>query len=340
MKKKIALITGAAGQDGVYLSRLLIQKNYKVVATSRSISKSSLWRYKKLKIINNKNIVFRKLDITNENSINILIKKYKFNEIYNLAAQSSPQDSFISPVKTFNVIANGSLKILEAVRKYSPKSKIFQASSASIFGEPLTKIQTEKSSLSSTNVYGASKIFSFNITKIYRDVHKLFACSGILFSHESPLRGENFVTKKIIKNLVLIKKNKIKNISLGNIYSKRDFGYVEDYVKAMWMMLQRSKPDDFIISTNKSYSIKKFIELACEEINIDLKWIGSSMNLQGIDKTSKKVIIRLNKRLLRPLDVTYLRGSNSKAKKILKWKPTYSVRSIIKIMAQYEQNNI
>ena len=339
MKKKIALITGAPGQAGVYLSRFLLKKKYVVVATSRVISHNKLWRFRKLDILKDKNLIFENLDITDSKSIYKIIKKYKFNEIYNLAAKSSPRLSFKFPISTSEVNAIAVLKILETIRKYSPSSKFYQASTAGIFGQPLISPQTEDTPLKPTNPYATSKAYAHNLIENYRDSYGLFTCSGIMYSLESPLRSNEFVTKKIINNLVLIKKNKKILFELGNLNAVRDFGYVDDFVRAMWLMLQKKKPGDYIISTNKTCSVKKFIEITCKELKIKLKWVGKGLNICGLNQKTNKIIIRINKNYFRPIDVNYLQGNYNKAKKHLKWKPKFSLKDLIRIMIKFEIQN-
>ena len=255
MKKKIALITGASGQDGSYLIEFLLKKNYKVVAGDRRSSRNDNWRHNFLNISNK--VIYEDFDLTDIDSIYRLLKKYKFNEIYNLAAQSFVKTSFTTPISTSEVTGLGTLRILEMIRCLLPNCKFYQASSSEMYGNTTTQSQNENTSFNPRSPYAISKVFAHYATKNYRESHNIYACSGILFNHESPLRGEEFVTRKIVKNLCEIKIKKRKYLELGNLYAKRDWGYAKDYVEAMWKMMQKRKADDYVIATNKTFSINK-----------------------------------------------------------------------------------
>ena len=338
MKKKIALITGASGQDGSYLARLLLEKKYnKVIAADRRSSRNTDWRFRHLGILNNKNLVIEDIDLTDISSIIKIFRKYKINEVYNLAAQSFVKSSFNTPLSSCDVTAMGVLRLLEVIRLFSPKSKFYQASSSEMYGKTYNNIQNEDTILKPRSPYAVSKVFGHHMTQNYREAYKLFACSGILFNHESPLRGHDFVTKKVVSSLVKIKQKQKKILELGNLNAVRDWGYADDYVEAMWRMLQQKKPDDYVISTGKICSVKKFIEMTCKELKINLYWKGQGINIKGIDKETKKTIIRINKKYFRPTEVHYLRGSFKKAKKKLKWEPKYNLKDLIKNMIEFEQ---
>ena len=338
MKKKIALITGASGQDGAYLTKLLLEKKYtKVIAADRRSSRNTDWRFRHLGILNHKNLIVEDIDLTDISSIIKIFRKYKINEVYNLAAQSFVKSSFNTPLSSCDVTAMGVLKLLEVIRLFSPKSKFYQASSSEMFGKTYNNIQNEDTVLKPRSPYAVSKVFGHHMTQNYREAYKLFACSGILFNHESPLRGHDFVTKKVVSSLVKIKKKKLNILELGNLNAVRDWGYADDYVEAMWRMLQQKKPDDYVISTGKICSVRKFIEMTCKELKIKLYWKGQGINIKGIDKETKKTIIRINKKYFRPTEVHYLRGSFNKARKKLKWKPTYSLKELVKLMIKFEQ---
>ena len=339
MKKKIALITGASGQDGSYLARLLLEKKYnKVIAADRRSSRNTDWRFRHLGILNHKNLIIEDIDLTDISSIIKIFRKYKINEVYNLAAQSFVKSSFNTPLSSCDVTAMGVLRLLEVIRLFSPKSKFYQASSSEMYGKTYNNIQNEDTILKPRSPYAVSKVFGHHMTQNYREAYKLFACSGILFNHESPLRGHDFVTKKVVSSLVKIKQKQKNILELGNLNAVRDWGYADDYVEAMWRMLQQKKPDDYVISTGKICSVKKFIEMTCKELKINLYWKGQGINIKGIDKETKKTIIRINKKYFRPTEVHYLRGSFKKAKKKLKWKPNYSLKELIKHMIEFEQN--
>ena len=319
MKKKLAIVTGASGQDGSYLCQFLIKKNYKVIAADRRSGRASNWRHQYLKIDNK--LIYEDFDLVDASSILHLFKKYKISEFYNLAAQSFVGSSFKTPISTADSTAIGVLRILDMIFNYQPKTKFYQASSSEMFGKTHTKYQNENSKFYPRSPYGVSKVFAHHITKNYREAYGLFACSGILFNHESPLRGEEFVTKKIVKNLVEVKNGKRKYLELGNIYSKRDWGYAGDYVKAMWSMLQQNIPRDFVICTGKEYSIKYFCEKVLKKLGFNYKWVGKGINEIAYDTTNKKNIIKINKKFYRPAEVDYLRGSFDNAKRYLKWYP-------------------
>ena len=260
--KKIALITGGSGQDGSYLAKFLLKKKYKVVVADRRNSRSDNWRHKYLGI--QEKLIYEDFDLSDFDSIFRLFKRYKFNEVYNLAAQSFVKSSFETPISTANVTALGALRMLEVIRITQKNTKFYQASSSEMIGNTNSKIQNENSFLNPRSPYAISKVFAHHITKNYRESYGIFACSGILFNHESPLRGEEFVTRKISKGLCEIKLNKRSFLELGNVDSKRDWGFAGDYVEGMWKMLQQPKPDDFVLATNQTCSIREFVNICCK----------------------------------------------------------------------------
>ena len=334
MKKKIALVTGSSGQDGSYLCELLLKKKYKVIAADRRSARDTNWRHRKLKI--DSKIIYEFFDLNDFNSILRIFKKYKINEVYNLAAQSFVKESFNSPISSCETTAIGPLRILEVIREVDKKIKFYQASSSEMYGKTTGKIQNEKTKFDPQSPYAVSKLFAHEITKNYKDAYGLFACSGILFNHESPLRGEEFVTKKIVKQLVEISQNKRKILELVNIYARRDWGYAKDYVEAMWLMLQKNKPRDYVIATGKSYYVKDFVNMCCKNLKIKIKWVGKNLNERAIDLNRKRTIIKINPDFYRPTEVNYLKGSYKEAFKDLKWKPTISLKGLIKKMIDFE----
>lgn len=336
MKKKTAIITGAAGQDGSYLCELLIKKKYKVIAADRRSSRDSRWRHKYLNIENK--LIYEDFDLGDLNSIVSLFRKYKIDEFYNLAAQSFVAASFKTPLATSEVTGIGVLRILDCIKNYQPKVKFYQASSSEMYGNTKSRFQDENTKFEPRSPYAVAKLFAHHITKNYRESYNLFLCSGILFNHESPLRGEEFVTKKIIKHLVEIKNKKRDFLELGNLYAKRDWGYAKDYVDAMWLMLQQKTPEDFVISTNKSYSVKFFADLALKKLGFNYKWVEKGIKEKAIDKKTKKTIIKINKTFYRPAEVNFLKGTYNKAKKQLKWKPKTSLKNLVDIMVNFELN--
>ena len=340
MKKKKALIFGVTGQDGAYLSKFLLKKNYIVYGVKR---RSSIINTKRIddiyKDINYKsNFVLLYGDLTDATSILNLIKKVAPHEIYNLAAQSHVKVSFEVPEYSADVNGLGTLRILESIRSlnFEKKIKFYQAGTSEMFGCTKDKFQNENTSFQPVSPYGVSKCFAHWITKNYRDAYGIFACNGILFNHESPIRGETFVTKKIIQGLVKIKKGRQKKLFLGNLYSKRDWGHAKDYVEAMWKMLQQKKPDDYVIGTGKTFTIKDFVNKSAKKIGFNLKWVGKGIQEKAINIENKKVIIECKKRYFRPLEVDFLRGNAFKAKKLLKWSPKLSINNLIDEMIQYE----
>ena len=335
--KKKALIFGVTGQDGAYLSKFLLKKKYYVFGVKRRSSSLNTQRVDDIYIDPHRKSKFKMIygDLTDSLSVLNIINKIRPNEIYNLGAQSHVKVSFEVPEYTANVDALGTLRILDSIKtlKLEKKIKFYQAGTSEMFG--VTKPpQNEKSNFYPRSPYAAAKLYAHWITVNYRESYNLFACNGILFNHESPLRGETFVTKKIVSALCKIKKEKKDMLYLGNIYSKRDWGHALDYVEAMWLMLQQKKPDDYVIASGKQYSVKKFIELVCEKLNIDITWKGKGLNEIGY--WDNKPIIKIDPKYFRPTEVDSLLGSSKKAKKILKWKPKYNVNSLIKEMIDFE----
>jgi len=330
--KKTALITGGAGQDGSYLASFLLKKNYRVVLADRRNSRADNWRHKFLGIENR--LIYEDFDLADFDSIFRIFKKFKFDEVYNLAAQSFVKSSFETPISTSDVTGLGALRILEAIRITNKKIKFYQASSSEMIGNTFSKIQNEKAILNPRSPYAIAKVFAHNITKNYRDSYNMFACSGILFNHESPLRGEEFVTRKISKGLCEIKLNKKKLLELGNLDSKRDWGFAGDYVEGMWKMLQYKKPDDYVLATNKAYSVRDFINLSCDILKIKIKWIGKGKKEKAIDLSTKKIIIKINSKYYRPSEVHFLKGDYNKAKKTLRWRPKVLFKDLVKMMIE------
>ncbi len=331
---KTALITGISGQDGAYLAQLLLKKNYKVIGTDRRSARSVNWRLKRLGIENQ--IIYEEMELSEIYEIHRIFKKYKINEVYNLAAQSFVGTSFNSPLNTANITGLGTLRILETIRSIDKKIKFYQASSSEMFGDVLEKKQKETTPLNPQSPYAVSKVFSHYLTQNYRNSYGIFATSGILFNHESPLRGEEFVTRKIVINLIRILKKESNYFELGNIYAKRDWGYAKEYVEAMWKMLQRKKPKDYVISTGKTYSIKEFINIATKYLKMKVKWTGKGLNERLINTRTNKTIIKINPKYFRPSEVNILIGNYGRARKDLNWKPKTNLTQLIKIMIDEE----
>ena len=337
MKKK-ALIFGITGQDGAYLSKLLLKKGYIVHGVKRRSSQPNTYRIDDIysdPLIKKNNFYLHYGDVTDSTAVFTVIKKIVPDEIYNLAAQSHVAVSFDMPEYTTNADATGTLRILEAIVKIDRKIKFYQAGSSEMFGKVVESPQNEKTPFYPRSPYGVSKVYAHWITVNYRESYKLFASNGILFNHESPLRGETFVTKKIVKALYNIKMKKQKKLFLGNLYAKRDWGHAEDYVQAMWKILQYKSPEDFVICTGKQYSIKQFINIVAKYLKMQITWKGKGIKEKAFDENGN-CIIECKKRYLRPAEVDTLKGDCSKAKRLLKWKPKHNIESLIKDMLNYE----
>jgi GDPmannose 4,6-dehydratase len=339
---KIALIFGVTGQDGAYLSNFLIRKKYIVHGVKRrssSINTNRIDHIYQDPHLKKRNFILHYGDISDSISVSSLINKILPDEIYNLAAQSHVGVSFEIPEYTANVDGIGALRILETIRQNSHKKKIkyYQAGTSEMFGgDIIQKIQNEKTKFYPRSPYGAAKLYAHWITINYREAYNIFACNGILFNHESPIRGETFVTKKIVSGLCKIKSNKIEKIYLGNLYAKRDWGHAKDYVEAMWKMMQHKKPDDYVIATGKQYTVKEFVNLTSKLLNLKIYWKGKGINEKAYS-TDGKVIIEIDKKYFRPTEVNSLLGSAIKARRILKWKPKITLQLLIKDMINHEK---
>ena len=335
MKK--ALITGITGQDGYYLTKLLLKKGYYVYGIKRRTSLINTQRIDEFfndKKLHDKKFTLFHGDMTDSSSLIGILNKIKPDEIYNLAAQSHVQVSFEIPEYTANSDAIGVLRLLEAVRSanLTRKTKIYQASTSELYGKVKEIPQNEKTPFYPRSPYAVAKQYAYWIVVNYREAYNMFACNGILFNHESPLRGETFVTRKITMGLSRIKLGIQKELVLGNLNAKRDWGHAKDYVEAMWKMMQLKKPDDFVISTGKQYSVRDFVNSSAKYLGIKIKWTGKGINEKGINKKNGKVLIRVGKRYFRPTEVETLLGNSKKAKKILNWKPKISFNQIVKEM--------
>ena len=345
MKK--ALITGITGQDGYYLAKLLLSKNYQVHGLKRRTSLINTSRIDKFFEDSNfrdKKFFLHHGDMTDASSLISLVNKIKPDEIYNLAAQSHVKVSFEIPEYTADSDALGVLRLMEAVKSSNliKKIKVYQASTSELYGKVQKVPQDEKTPFYPRSPYGIAKLYAHWITVNYREAYNLFVCNGILFNHESPLRGETFVTRKISIGLSRIKLGLQKKLYLGNLNSKRDWGHAEDYVVAMWKMLQQKKPDDFVIATGKQYSVKFFVEQCFKHLKIKIKWFGQGLNehakIVGFDSNKypllKKnmIVVKISKKYFRPNEVDNLIGNAQKAKKLLKWKAKIDIKSLIKEM--------
>ena len=344
MKKKIALIFGITGQDGSYLADFLLKKNYIVHGVKRRSSSFNTGRIDHLyqdPHEKNRKFILHYGDITDAISVSSIIKKIKPDEIYNLAAQSHVAVSFEVPEYTANADGIGALRILESIKFHGleKKTKFYQAGTSEMFGKVFETPQTEKTPFYPRSPYGVAKVYAHWITINYREAFNIFACNGILFNHESPVRGETFVTKKIVMALCRIKHKKQNKLFLGNLDAKRDWGHAKDYVVAMWKMLQKKTPDDYIISTGKQYSVKQFVNLVLEELKIKFYWKGQGIKSKCCTNDGK-VIVECDKQYYRPLEVDTLLGDARKAKKELNWKPETNIRSLVKEMVIEELKRI
>lgn len=335
---KKAFITGITGQDGSYLAEFLLKKGYEVHGLVRRSSLFNRSRIEHLYLDNKpeyqERLILHYGDLSDSSSINRFLDKYHPDEIYNLGAQSHVGISFEVPEYTGDITGLGTLRLLDGIRDTQINTKFYQASSSEIFGEVLEIPQRETTPFNPRSPYACAKVYAFYITKNYRESYNLFACNGILFNHESHRRGENFVTRKITLSLARIKEGLQQKLSLGNINASRDWGFAGDYVEAMWLMLQQNKPDDYVIATGETHSVREFIEIACQHVGMDIKWEGSGINERGIDKNTNKIIIEINPSYFRPADVELLIGDASKAKNKLTWLPKVSFKDLVEDMVK------
>ena len=343
MRKKVALITGITGQDGSYLAEFLLKKKYTVHGIIRRSSSFNTGRIDHLyqdPHAKSKKLYLHYGDMTDSLSLQRIIDQVLPDEIYNLAAQSHVAVSFQEPEYTANSDALGALRILEIIRKIKKKKiRYYQAGTSELFGKVQEIPQSEKTNFYPRSPYAAAKLYAHWITINYREAYNIYACNGILFNHESPRRGETFVTKKITKALCKIKFKKQKKLYLGNLYAKRDWGHAKDYVEAQWLIMQQKKPNDFVIATGKTYSVKYFIDKAAKYLNLKLKWKGKGINTKAYDERGN-CIIECDKKYYRPTEVDILMGNANKAKKILNWKPKTNIDGLIKEMIDEDLNNL
>lgn len=342
MKK--ALITGITGQDGSYLTEFLLNKGYEVHGIIRRASTFNTKRIDHLfenPKIGNKTLFLHHGDLTDSSNLNRLIEKIQPVEIYNLGAQSHVQVSFEVPEYTAEVDAVGTLRILDAIKESGLKCKFYQASTSELFGGiPGTAPQNEKTPFYPKSPYGAAKLYSYWITVNYREAYNLFACNGILFNHESPRRGETFVTRKITRAVASIMAEKQEKLSLGNLDAKRDWGFAGDYVEAMWLMLQQEKPQDFVISTNETHTVREFVELAFKEVGVEIQWKGTGVDEKGYDKVTGRLLVDINPRYFRPAEVELLWGDCSKAEKELGWERKVDFKELVHMMVEADMREI
>jgi GDPmannose 4,6-dehydratase len=332
-----ALITGISGQDGSYLAEFLLSKGYTVYGIIR---RSSMFNRQRLEHIfsyersNKKKLFLRYGDMTDASNIVRIIKEIEPDEIYHLAAQSHVQISFDTPEYTADADGIGTLRLLEAVRilNLEKKIKIYNAATSELFGKALETPQNELTPFYPRSPYGIAKLYSFWISKNYREAYDMFCCNGILFNHESPRRGENFISRKITLSIAKIMNGDQKKIYLGNLEAKRDWGYAPEYVESMWRILQQNTPDDYVIATGEAHTVREFVELAFKEVGIKIEWIGSGVNEKGVNKINKDVLVEISPKYYRPTEVELLLGDSKKAKKIIGWSPKIKFKELVSLM--------
>ena len=339
---KVALITGVTGQDGAYLTKFLLKKEYIVHGMKRRSSSFNTQRidhiYQDSQLASNPNFFLHYGDLTDSSNLIRLVQMIQPDEIYNLAAQSHVRVSFETSEYTANADGLGTLRILEAIRLLGlgEKTKFYQASTSELYGLVQAIPQNEQTPFYPRSPYAVAKLYAYWITVNYREAYRLFACNGILFNHESPLRGATFVTRKITRGVARIAKGKEKKIFLGNLDAQRDWGHAKDYVKGMWMMLQTKIPEDYVLATGRTTSIRRFVELAFKEVNIDIRWSGTGIEEKGIDAISGNILVEIDPRYFRPTEVDLLIGDATKAQEKLGWIPEYTLEKMIKEMIEYD----
>ncbi len=334
MKK--ALITGITGQDGSYLAELLLEKEYEIHGIVRRTSTYNRGRVEHLFEQSEKkpNIFLHYGDLADSRSLSALVEKIKPDEVYNLAAQSHVGVSFEMPEYTADVTGIGTLRLLDVLRTTHTSARFYQASSSEMFGRVQETPQKETTPFYPRSPYGVAKLFAYWITVNYRESYNMFASNGILFNHESPRRGENFVTRKITLSLANMLAGKLDVLRIGNLNAKRDWGYAKDYVEAMWMILQQEKPDDYVVATGETHTVREFIEKAFLVAGINLEWVGDGVNERGVDRKTNKELVAVDPKYFRPAEVDLLIGDPSKAESKLGWKPTVSFDELVRMMVE------
>lgn len=336
MKK--ALITGITGQDGSYLAELLLSKGYEVHGLRRASSVFNTERIDHLLDGTVSNFYLHYGDLIDSSNLNRLLEEIRPDEIYNLGAQSHVHISFQIPEYTAEIDGVGTLRLLDAIKETGIKTKFYQASTSELYGKAQEIPQTEKTPFYPRSPYGVAKLFSYWTVVNYREAYNVFACNGILFNHESPRRGKIFVTRKITVGIANIVKGKQEKIYLGNINAKRDWGFAKDYVEAMWLMLQQDVPDDYVIATGETHTIREFCEEAFKIVGYDILWKGEGLEEKGIDKKTGKVLIEIDPKYFRPAEVDLLIGDSSKAREKLNWQPKVNFKDLVKMMVESDLN--
>ncbi|NKQ10859.1 GDP-mannose 4,6-dehydratase [Pseudomonas sp. SST3] len=327
-----AIITGITGQDGAYLAELLLEKGYTVYGTFRRTSSVNFWRIEELGIDKHPDLHLVEYDLTDLSSSIRLLQNTGATEVYNLAAQSFVGVSFEQPLTTLDITGAGAVNLLEAIRIVNPKIRYYQASTSEMFGKVQAIPQVETTPFYPRSPYGVAKLYAHWMTINYRESYGIFGCSGILFNHESPLRGREFVTRKITDSVAKIKLGQLDVLELGNIDAKRDWGYAKEYVEGMWRMLQADEPDVFVLATNRTETVRDFVTLAFKAVDVELQWEGSGEQEQAIDAATGKVVVRVNPKFYRPAEVDLLIGDPQKAKDVLGWEPKTSLEQLCRMM--------
>ena len=331
---KTAVITGITGQDAAYLAELLLEKGYKVYGTYRRTRSVNFWRIEELGIQNHPNLELVEYDLTDLSSSIRLLKTAKPDEVYNLAAQSFVGVSFDQPLTTAEITGIGPVNLLEAIRIVNPKIRFYQASTSEMFGKVQAIPQCESTPFYPRSPYGVAKLYAHWMVINYRESYDIFGCSGILFNHESPLRGREFVTRKITDSVAKIKLGKLDVLELGNMDAKRDWGFAKDYVEGMWRMLQADKPDTYVLATNRTETVRDFVTMAFKAAQIELEWSGSAENEIAKDKATGKVVVKVNPKYYRPAEVDLLIGNPEKAQKELGWQPKTTLEELCQMMVE------
>ena len=331
---KTAIVTGITGQDGAYLAKLLLENDYKVFGTYRRTSSVNFWRLSELEIEDDENLELVEYDLTDSAGSVRLVAQIEPDEVYNLAAQSFVGVSFEQPLTTSSISGLGALNLLEAIRIVNPKIKYYQASTSEMFGHVQATPQNEETPFYPRSPYGVAKLFAHWITINYRESYDIFGSSGILFNHESPLRGLEFVTRKITDGVAKISLNKLNHLELGNLNAKRDWGFAKDYVEGMYLMLQAKKPDTFVLATNRTETVRDFVLMAFKAANIEIEFSGSGEDEIAVRKDTGDLVVKVNKKFYRPAEVDLLIGDSSKAQNTLNWEPKTSLEELCSLMVE------
>ena len=331
---KTAVITGITGQDGAYLTELLLNKGYRVYGTYRRTSSVNFWRLEELEVVNHENLELVEYDLTDLSSTIRLLQMSEATEVYNLAAQSFVGVSFEQPITTAEITGVGAVNLLEAIRIVNPKIRFYQASTSEMFGKVQAIPQDESTPFYPRSPYGVAKLYAHWMTVNYRESYDMFASSGILFNHESPLRGKEFVTRKITDSVAKIKLGKLDVLELGNIDAKRDWGFAKDYVEGMWRILQAGEPDTYVLATNRTQTVREFVTMAFQAADITLNWQGENERETATNANTGELMVRINPKLYRPAEVELLMGDPKKAKDDLNWEPTASLEDLCTMMVE------